>query len=278
MSNASNNGLKLEILLATMNRTSLDFLTHLFPEANFLDFNILIINQTTEDKLLKSDYDNIKVINAFEKGLSKSRNLAIKNATGDVCLLADDDVKYKKGFSEIITKAFNTYKSAAIITFKMQDFEGNDFRSYSNKKSHDLETIKNVNSVVISFNRKQIIKNNLWFDEAFGLGAIFKTADEYIFMRETFEKKLTVLFESKVILSHPKFSSGQDNGSDTLLFARAALYYKYSGFLGYLKLFKHLYLIKNEGYIKGSEFIKKFKTGLKGINHYKMLIKTNKHD
>ncbi len=278
MSNASNIGLKLEILLSTMNRTSLDFLTHLFPNSNFLDFNILIVNQTSKDKFLASDYKNIRVINTFEKGLSKSRNLAIKNAIGAICLIADDDVKYKKGFAEIIKESFVKNETAAIITFKMENFEGNDFKRYSNKTVHDLDTIKNVNSVVIVFNQKQITKNNLFFDEAFGLGASFETADEYVFMREALQQNLTLLFEPEVILSHPNFSSGQDNGNDKLIYARAALYYKYSGVLGYLKLFKHLYLIKRDGYIKASQFVAKFKTGLNGINHYKKLIKKNEHD
>ncbi|WP_158526732.1 glycosyltransferase family A protein [Olleya aquimaris] len=261
-----------------MNRTSLDFLTHLFPEHNYLDFNILIINQTEEHNLLRSNYENIRVINAFEKGLAKSRNLAIKNATGDICLLADDDVKYKKQFSDCIIKSFTTYPEADIITFKMQDFDGNDFKIYSDKKQHDLETIKNVNSVVIGFNRKQIINSNLYFDEAFGLGSDFQTADEYIFLREALQKNLTLIFEPQPILSHPKFSSGQDNGNDKLIFARAALYYKYSGILGYLKLIKHLYLLNKQGYIKSSQLLSKFKIGLKGISHYKRLNKQNTHD
>ena len=58
MSNATKTNLKLEILLSTMNRTSLDFLTKIFPNGSYKNYNLLIINQTTEDRLLKSKYTN----------------------------------------------------------------------------------------------------------------------------------------------------------------------------------------------------------------------------
>jgi len=81
----------VEIIVATMNRDSLDFLIPMFPFASLADFSILIINQTHANAILTSDFSNIKVINSFEKGLSKSRNLGLKNAQGEILILADDD-------------------------------------------------------------------------------------------------------------------------------------------------------------------------------------------
>ena len=49
-------------------------------------------------KKASSDFENIRVINSFEIGLSKSRNLAIKNALGDICIIADDDIEYVEDF------------------------------------------------------------------------------------------------------------------------------------------------------------------------------------
>lgn len=70
----------LEILIATQNRINFDFLLLMFPFEHFSNFNLVIVNQT-KDWFLKSDYHNIKVINVNEKGLSKSRNKAIQNAS-----------------------------------------------------------------------------------------------------------------------------------------------------------------------------------------------------
>ena len=50
--------------------------------------------------------------------MSNSRNLAIKNANGKICLLSDDDVIYSSDFIDIIINSFNENKSADIITFE----------------------------------------------------------------------------------------------------------------------------------------------------------------
>ncbi|MEM9687793.1 MAG: glycosyltransferase, partial [Bacteroidota bacterium] len=95
-----------EILIATMNRTDLSFLSSMFKEVHYDAYLILIINQTTKDRLLESPHKNIRVINSFEKGLSKSRNLALKHAIGDVCLIADDDVCFTSDFQQRIIEAY----------------------------------------------------------------------------------------------------------------------------------------------------------------------------
>ena len=65
----------------------------------------MIINQTTQDKQLESDLSNVRVINAFELGLSKSRNLALQHSTADIVLFADDDVEYVPDVLQIVEKA-----------------------------------------------------------------------------------------------------------------------------------------------------------------------------
>jgi glycosyltransferase involved in cell wall biosynthesis len=48
---------------------------------------------------LVSDFPSVRVVNSFEKGLSKSRNLGLLNAHGKIVLLADDDEVFK-GFEK----------------------------------------------------------------------------------------------------------------------------------------------------------------------------------
>ena len=80
MKNEANSFFKeadIEILISTMNRDSLDFLIPMFSYSHFSNFSILIINQTQSERILTSAYSNVRVINSFEKGLSKRRNLAL---------------------------------------------------------------------------------------------------------------------------------------------------------------------------------------------------------
>ena len=113
-----------------MNRNTLDFLIPMFPFCHFSDLSILIVNQTEEKKLLVSDFPSIRVINSFEKGLSKSRNLALKNAIGKIVLIADDDVVYKKDFDTKIVQAHNRYNNKAAISFCIEKPNGLLYKKY----------------------------------------------------------------------------------------------------------------------------------------------------
>jgi glycosyltransferase involved in cell wall biosynthesis len=263
----------LEILIATKNRDNLDFLALMFPFASFSNFNILIINQS-KDTVLSSDFETVRVINVDEKGLSKSRNLAIKNASKKICLIADDDVVYFSNFDHEIISAFNQNPKASIITFNHQRI-GKEKPQHTSKKvySHSKKTIENVCSIEIAFQLNAIKNNNICFDENFGLGSYFETAEEYLFLRDAIKLKLNVIFSPFVIVSHPLLSSGEDQGSDRVIFARAALFYKTKANLAYIWLLKYVFFLVRYDYIGWNECVEKYKTGLSGIRKYKELVK-----
>lgn len=272
MTNATKKSRHLEILLSTMNQKSLSFLSEMFSSNNIADIDILVINQTEKESLLVSENQNIKVLNSFYKGLSYSRRLAIEKASGDICLLADDDVVYIEGFNDIIVSAFEKYEAADIITFQMVDEDGHLFRDYQDIVKHNEATVYTANSVVIAFKLKSV-KDKVGFNPHFGLGNQFEVADEYVFLRNALNAGLRIYFEPKVILKHPKFSSGQDMASDRLIYGRSALYYKYNGFGAYFKIAKHIYLTFRHRKLSVSEIIPKFGVALKGIRDYKSLLK-----
>lgn len=268
MSNVNNKNISLEILISTKDRDNLDFLNNIFVNNNAHSNPILIINQTQNLNFSCPHSDNINLINVNEIGLSKSRNLAIENAKADICLLADDDIVYENNFESIILNAFNLNPTADIITFKMNDFEGNSFKSYPIIKKHNKKSLSFVNSVVIAFRRNSIISNKVFFDENFGLGSTFQTADEYVFLRNALNLNLNIVFHNEVILSHPVDSSGKDVASDRILFAKGALFYKYYNILSFLKLIHYLYLMLKFKYISLGQVINKYLIGVKGIIKY----------
>jgi len=263
----------LEIVIATKNRDNLDFLALMFPFTSFSNFNILIINQSN-DAILSSDFENVRVINIDEKGLSKSRNLAIKNASKKICLIADDDVVYFPNFDNEIVTAFNQNPKASIITFNHQRIGKKEPHNKSKTVySHSQKTIENVCSIEIAFQLKDIKDNTISFDEHFGLGSYFETAEEYLFLQNAIELKLNVLFSPFVIVSHPLLSSGENQGEDKILFARAALFYKTKRNLAYIWLLKYVFFLARNRYINWNECWRKYKIGLNGIQKYKELVK-----
>ena len=269
MSNLIDQKNNLEILISTTGKNDIDFIENIFFENNYESFPILIVNQS--DKIIKNDNENIKIINTDSRGLSLSRNLAIKNSSKKYCLLADDDIVYKEGFYENILNAFEQNINADVITFMMVDEKGNLFKKYSENMNHNYKSIREVNSVVIAFKRESVIKNNIEFDPLFGLGGTFETGEEYLFLRNCLEKKLKVLFRPKIILQHDSKSSGKLAFRDKNIFARAAIFHKFHGSLSYIKLLHHIYLLKRKNLIGCSDFINKFLVGLEGIKKFKSI-------
>jgi len=256
-----------------MFRTDLGFLEKMFPQNDYKDYNILVINQTDNKRQLVSDHENIRIINSEERGLSQSRNLAIRQAIGEICLVADDDVQYVANLNDIIINAHGTYKDAAVVTFQMNDAKGALYRDYPNITYHTQKTIGSVNGVVISFKTASLLKTETYYDPNFGLGCTFQTANEYVFMKNVLKSRLQAVFVDKVILAHPNHSSGKDMGSDRVIYARAALTHKYYGYLSYLWVFKYLRFLIAHRYIQFKEVFKKMEVGFAGIRKYRTLIK-----
>ncbi len=203
----------VEILLSTMNRYSLDFLVPMFPFAHFSDFNLLIINQTTTDKQLTSPYANVRVINVFEKGLSKSRNLAIANARGKIALIADDDLVFLEGFEQKIAKGFNHFPDATAIKFITVSFSGVPFRKYPAVALRHLSALQRLNSssIEMAFNIDKLRESGRKFNEHFGLGSTFPLGEEPILLNELYHAGWQVSHYPEAIVSH-----SEENNSNNI--------------------------------------------------------------
>jgi len=195
----------IEILIATMNRDNFDFLIPMFPFANYWDFSLVIVNQT-KGNLLVSSFENVKVINSPEFGLSKSRNLALANANKELLVITDDDVIFKSDFESKIIRAFNHFKNPAMIKFCSEKAENILTHKYPKLRKDALNwfDVLNTISFEIVVNQTQIKRNKIQFDERFGLGSKFGAGEEQVFLAEIKKIGLKLCFEPEVLVLHPQ--------------------------------------------------------------------------
>lgn len=270
--------ISLEILISTMFRTDLGFLDAMFSLNEINDFDIIIVNQTDEDKLLVSHCHNIKVINSFKRGSPDSRNLAIRNATADVCLMADDDIVYQPHLKQYIEVAYATHPDAAMISFQAINEQGQLFADYFPEGLHTKKSLKKIYTWVISFRRELFKDHHIFFNHYFGVGSVFKGETEYVFLRNAYDKHLKMVHVAQVIVQHPNVTSGRLMGSDNALFARSALSHRFYGNLSYLWLLKYVFFIYRNKYVGLDDVLSKYRMGLKGIAKYKSLCKSGEID
>ncbi len=263
-----------EILLSTMYRTDLGFLDTIFKYNPLSNYNVLIINQTEPNKLLKSKDPNIRVFNSFERGTSASRNLAIKNAKGDICLFADDDTTFKPNFNQIIISAFKQYTEAYLLSFETVSQEGIPHLEYPKKGLHNKKTLKTVHMTGMAIRREKLVAANIFFNAYFSLGGLFSGGTEYIFLRDAYAKNLKAYHISKAIVEHDEVSSGKAIACDRVLHTNSARINHFHGSIkSRLYLFKYLFFLIRKKMITFSEIKQKYCVGLKGITDYEDLLK-----
>lgn len=218
----------IQILIATMNRTDFDFLKAMFVFSDFSFFNLLVINQTTPDKLLKSDFENVEVVNSFERGLSNSRNLALQNASKELVILTDDDLVFQPGFEDCVLKAFNSNPNHDGFRFQYLNGKGNLAKKYPKQFEDELSTfeILNASSVELVFKRKSILQSKVQFDTNFGIGAKFTMGEEAIFVADIIKKGLKVGFVPEVLVAHSHPSTGHKTNIYSLYFNQSAVFYR----------------------------------------------------
>jgi len=191
-------GMNLEVLVSTMNRNSFELI-----EKMNIKSDCLIINQSNDftQNLENHTVNNFRMLSYQERGLSKSRNRALEETIGDICLIADDDVVYRDDYVEKIVGAHKEYSDYDIIVFAVPTTNTERSKKYYSKRKRMgyIRSLK-VASFEISFKKKSIIDNNVRFNEDFGAGSgKVAMGEENIFLYECLRKGLKILYLPIVI-------------------------------------------------------------------------------
>lgn len=197
--------MKLEVLLATMNQIDDSVL-----DAVRLHSDVIVCNQTDNKtgyrQYIKEGY-NVRWYDFQERGVGLNRNNALLRATGDICLLADDDIIFEQNYEKTVLDAFVQNPKADIILFNIYDEHGQK-RSDSSKiirvRKHNCGR---YGAVRIAFRRMSVIKNAISFNQLFGGGCIFTAGEDNIFLRDCIDKGLHVIAVPDCILSLTNYRS-----------------------------------------------------------------------
>ncbi|EPL1602606.1 glycosyltransferase [Acinetobacter baumannii] len=188
----------------------------------------VVINQTKDLNFV--GFNNIAFHNFNEKGLSKSRNRAILLANSKYCCIADDDIYYVDDYKEKIIKSFDAIPDADVLVFQIYTPEGLPYKKYKNYifKMNKFSIMK-VSSIEIIFNREAILSKNIRFDESFGLGSLFKSGEENIFLADCLKNGLNIYAVNENLVFHPFESSGKII-NDNFFYDRGAVFFRIYGF------------------------------------------------
>ena len=179
--------MKLEVLISCMNQNG----GILLKKSNLNNVSALIVNQCDEKEERCVEIDEIhRMIVTNQRGLSRSRNMAIAHAKGDIVLLCDDDERFCDELEHRICKAYEEVKEADVIIFNMINIP----RKLGGKikKLNRLDLLK-VASVQISF-KLDSVRNQVAFDVNLGAGTGNGAGEENKFLLDCAKKGLKIYY------------------------------------------------------------------------------------
>ncbi len=238
--------MKLEILLSCMNQTDASLI-----ESSKITGDAIVINQCDRNDFSEFKTENglVKFFSTTERGLTKSRNMAIKKSTADICLLCDDDEVFVDNYSDIITNTYKKITSADVIIFKMSNYPP----SFKDKitRLKFPKTMK-VSSWQISFRRESLLKHGIEFDTLLGAGSGNGAEEELKFLLDCEKKGLKIYYAPEVIASVGQTKSTWFKGFDEEFFENRGATTRY--ILGFVvsSLYAFYYVLSKRNLYKGN--------------------------
>lgn len=182
--------MKIEVLMSVMNQTDMSI-----GHQSQVDTDLLIINQCDHD-----DYEEQivnehtwRMISTIERGAAKSRNMALRNARGEICLLADDDEQFKPTTWTDVLQAFAAIPEAAAIVFNV-DRINNKLKKkyYTISQIKESPSYRGYGNVQMAFRLSVIKEHGIKFDEKFGSGTEWGGGEDVLFQKDMRSKGLKI--------------------------------------------------------------------------------------
>ena len=159
--------------------------------------------------------EDFHIYTSCTKGLSINRNIALSKASAPIVLISDDDADYTESQLETVINAFRSHPAADLIAFRYasasstKEYPDGSFSLSCPPKGYFTSSIE------LAF-RNDVIKGKVWFNENFGIGALFPSGEENLFIRECLDKGLSGIYIPEYIVRHDMPTTSGKNLLDPL--------------------------------------------------------------
>lgn len=179
----------IEVLIAAMDQSD----DRIYDSLK-LQTDAIIANQTESYwyKEYNKDGNKLKIVSTSDRGVGKNRNLALLNATADICIIGDEDLIYVDNYQKLVNKAFDDIPEADIIIFHVNNLANPKKRIITKIKRVGYFNFARYGAARIAFKRESILKSNLWFSLLYGGGARYSAGEDSLFLGEACRKGLKI--------------------------------------------------------------------------------------
>ncbi|MUI52514.1 glycosyltransferase family A protein [Aliivibrio fischeri] len=244
----------LDVVIATINDRiyNLDKVIKIRCE----NVRYIITHQITNNKKYNINYnerDDVIYYSLDKFGLSVNRNFGLSKVSSEFFLISDDDVEFVNGAFDKIIETLQSNSAYDLVSFQALSINDNSLlREYP---SAQMEINYNRGFFPTSIEiagRSSAIYKMPKFREEFGVGSIFPSCEESIFLRDSIKNNIKISFFPIPIVKHPDESTGDFKYKDKKIIEATGAYYYivYGFFLGFFviirNILKYHYKYKNE--------------------------------
>ncbi len=179
--------MKVQLLIVTMNQNNLDLLDDMNVQTD-----ALVGNQCDKNEVVSTTYKshNVTCYSFAERGVGLNRNNLLMRATGDICIFADDDMRYVDNYDELIIDAFNNNPSADVIVFNISNR-----KQIKKKKRVRFYNFLRYGTARVAIKLKSVRQNGIYFNLCFGGGTEHCHGEDNLFLAECLKKGLKIYAE-----------------------------------------------------------------------------------
>ena len=238
--------MKLEVLISCMHQADDELV-----RKSRITGDAVVINQC--DRAGYEEYPTpngrARMFRTTQRGVTKSRNLAITKAQADICLLCDDDETFEADYEAKILGAYEELPQADVIVFKI----GN-WRNALGERTCRIrfpQTMK-VSSVQISFRRQSLLDGDIRFDELLGAGSGNGAEEELKFLTDCEKAGLKIFFVPVTVAALASEESTWFGGFTEQFFENRGATTRYILGTGLALLYAVYYIIRKRGLYRQS--------------------------
>lgn len=193
-----------------------------------LECDAVLVDQGSRDDRYEfntSEGHTVRTIESVERGIGRSRNLALEEAKGRIVLFSDDDIVYSEGYAESILKAFEAHPEADIIMFNVNVSE--DRKTYRIDKEIRVHkwSVGRYPAYAAAARLDSIRRAKVRFSLLFGGGARYSNGEDSLFFMDCLRAGLKVIAVPVTIGTEvPRESTWFHGFNDKFFLDRGVLY------------------------------------------------------
>lgn len=181
--------MSVQVLVAAVNADKNQLLRKLNIQTD-----VIVSNQCSENRVENFLFNGnrVKWLSFAEKGVGLNRNNALMRADAEYCLIADDDMVYVNGYSEIVENAFQNNPDADVIIFNLEEPIRTRYIISKVTKVGYFNYLR-YGAARIAIRLDKIRDNGIFFNLCFGGGTEHRHGEDNLFLNQCLKKGLKIV-------------------------------------------------------------------------------------